>query len=949
MNRIRGKQILRYGALLGLLFILSACLERFSPGPLERTEGQSDFMTSRSNGIYGGFSEDANSAGVEPTQRGEDEAGEVREIEEADIVKIVGNHLFVLNSYRGLQIIDISQKDQPRYVGRAPIFGRPLEMYVRDGNAYIMVSDYYTYWRCGNGSADGFHGSQLKVVDVRNVTAPQVLATFNIEGEVIDSRAVGDVLYIVSSQRPWWYWDGSEDIEDRTSILSVNIRNPRAPYKVDEVHFPRNGWDHHIHATPDAIFVGAAGSSENPSWRYETNVQYVDIGNLQGEIKLGAQFTVQGRIMDRWNMNVYRDTFRIVTANSSGNTTNWLRTFRIESPNRITPLATLTIPVQERLTATQFQGDRAYLVTFRNIDPLWVVDVSDPAQPIMGGILHMPGWLDHIEPRGDRLVALGHDDDRKLAVSLFDVADLNNPKLLSRVPVGERWGYVPAERDDFQKVFKVLDELELVLLPFTSYGRDSAGYWRRMGGVQIINYTRNGLVKKGLINHSGFVRRALPHAGRVLTVSNENFQVMNIDDRDNPALMAKIELARNVTQFKVIGGYGVELAGDWYEGNTRLLAVPLSDPDTPDPIGSFEISAPYGRLFVNGAMAYLVARNPDNTKTRIRVLDLTDPRSPVLRGEMDLPEFTGNHYYWHYWDNDVVQVKGSTLVFHRPTYYRCSHPYDGMTPEERAAYCGKIYVVDLSNPGRPVLASTVPLSNTDWSYGLKAQGDMVYLTSYRWVENAENRHTHVRYYLNRIDLANPARPVQLPTVNIPGFFLGADDNSPFIYTLEQSWDTTTYQPHTKLYTLALLGNRAYLRGQLDLPAYLYDVRIKNQIGYAVSHYYHCYYCEGQDSSRSASLFTLDLREARSPHIEQTQPLPSSYGYLMGMQGGLVFVAIGYHGLLTYDVTAPLAPVFHKYSRTNGYPYEIVVHGLHGYLPSGYYGVQKLQLLTPPPM
>ena len=48
---------------------------------------------------------------------------------------------------RGLQVVDLSDLDRPRLVGRAPIFGYPREMYVRGSLAYVIVSDYYTYWR----------------------------------------------------------------------------------------------------------------------------------------------------------------------------------------------------------------------------------------------------------------------------------------------------------------------------------------------------------------------------------------------------------------------------------------------------------------------------------------------------------------------------------------------------------------------------------------------------------------------------------------------------------------------------------------------------------------------------------------------------------------------------------------------------------------------------------
>jgi hypothetical protein len=86
----------------------------------------------------------------------------------------------------------------------------------------------------------------------------------------------------------------------------------------------------------------------------------------------------------------------------------------------------------------------------------------------------MSGWLDFIVPvGGDRLVALGHEDltggvgprDFPLAVFLID-ASPPTPTLLSRVTLDGAWGWVPGDRDDFAKVFRVLPEIGLIVFPF---------------------------------------------------------------------------------------------------------------------------------------------------------------------------------------------------------------------------------------------------------------------------------------------------------------------------------------------------------------------------------------------------------------------------------------------------------------------------------------------------
>ena len=71
-------------------------------------------------------------------------------------------------------------------------------------------------------------------------------------------------------------------------------------------------------------------------------------------------------------------------------------------------------------------GERAYAITFEQTDPLFTIDLSDPASPMQRGALEIPGFVYHMEPRGDRLIGLGFDQgnpDGAITVSLFDVSD----------------------------------------------------------------------------------------------------------------------------------------------------------------------------------------------------------------------------------------------------------------------------------------------------------------------------------------------------------------------------------------------------------------------------------------------------------------------------------------------------------------------------------------------
>ena len=105
----------------------------------------------------------------------------------------------------------------------------------------------------------------------------------------------------------------------------------------------------------------------------------------------------------------------------------------------------------EQLYATRFMGDYAYLVTFRRIDPLFVIDLSDPADPRVTAELKIPGFSDMLQPISDGLlVGIGYiweDGVNKLKVSLFNVSDPTNPMEISNLTIGGDWVRSEASMD----------------------------------------------------------------------------------------------------------------------------------------------------------------------------------------------------------------------------------------------------------------------------------------------------------------------------------------------------------------------------------------------------------------------------------------------------------------------------------------------------------------------
>src|SRR4029079_7512378 len=97
-----------------------------------------------------------------------------------------------------------------------------------------------------------------------------------------------------------------------------------------------------------------------------------------------------------------------------------------------------------------------YAITFNQTDPLFTIDLTDATHPTQKGELQIPGWMFHLEPRGNFILGLGLDRTDKtgnINVSLFDVADLTKPTLVKRVSFGPTNMY-----EDYQITNGVLAE-----------------------------------------------------------------------------------------------------------------------------------------------------------------------------------------------------------------------------------------------------------------------------------------------------------------------------------------------------------------------------------------------------------------------------------------------------------------------------------------------------------
>jgi hypothetical protein len=198
----------------------------------------------------------------------------------------------------------------------------------------------------------------------------------------------------------------------------------------------------------------------------------------------------------------------------------------------------------ERIYAVRFLGDRGYVVTFRRIDPLYVLDLSDPANPMVTGQLKIPGYSAYLHPMsGDLLIGVGQDATPEgrvtgTQVSLFDVADPTSPKRLQQLTLGAGW----SEAESDHHAFLFWARTGLLVIPVTSYGgvpspQDGAPAPPFLGAVGM-RVSRDALTEIGRITHpapsTGYsggtsLRRSMVIGPSVLTVSDAGVKASALD------------------------------------------------------------------------------------------------------------------------------------------------------------------------------------------------------------------------------------------------------------------------------------------------------------------------------------------------------------------------------------------------------------------------------------
>jgi uncharacterized secreted protein with C-terminal beta-propeller domain len=243
-----------------------------------------------------------------------------------------------------------------------------------------------------------------------------------------------------------YYYDISDYYYTFTTIVALNIQNDTQEPTHETILL---GGTRAIYVSQDNIYLTFPEYPMEADVRERTAIHRIGIENES--ITFEATGEVPGYVLNQFSMDEHNGYFRIATT-SRDNT----RTFReATSQNNVYVLDTdLNIVGKledlapgETIYSARFMGDKGYLVTFRQIDPLFVIDLEEPTDPKVLGQLKVTGYSDYLHPYDENhLIGIGKetelDKDNPLQqgvkISLFDVSDISNPVEIDKYEIGDR-------------------------------------------------------------------------------------------------------------------------------------------------------------------------------------------------------------------------------------------------------------------------------------------------------------------------------------------------------------------------------------------------------------------------------------------------------------------------------------------------------------------------------
>eukprot|EP00049_Salpingoeca_infusionum_P014786 m.280881 g.280881 ORF g.280881 m.280881 type:complete len:696 (-) comp15751_c1_seq3:106-2193(-) len=448
---------------------------------------------------------------------------QVEDVDEPDIVKTDGEFVYTLSSRPSnstsdamcgsfLNIFSVLPTQNAALVSTTMLQGiLPTDMFLINDTVVVLGMPRSTAY-------PEYEQVAIQVFNVTERSSPTLVRTVELEGRYVDARLANSTLRLVT------YKDNTETPMVYDSAVSTT-RIPTSPC-TDMIGFnnvPASGFTivssmslneetiktspishttlvftvSAIYANDEYLVLGAQVTSRSTS-----AVAVLQLNDTSATFQSIAK--VPGQFKDQFSIDIYQDVVRVATtkgwSGDDGNNVYAYDIFTGEELGSITRLA-----VGETIRAVRFMQDRVYLVTFETKDPLFVIDVSDPANMVLLGELHIPGYSTYLHPlNSTHLVGVGRDtneegDDIGVKFSLFSVEDASAPIEVYNIKFGD--SYSRSAVEDTHHAFLFVPHHNLMVIPlYLQKGSYDAPANRTQGAI-VLRVGESGFEEEAFVSH----------------------------------------------------------------------------------------------------------------------------------------------------------------------------------------------------------------------------------------------------------------------------------------------------------------------------------------------------------------------------------------------------------------------------------------------------------------
>ena len=501
---------------------------------------------------------------------------QVAGVDEADIVKTDGEYLYVVSS-NNVYILKAHPPKQAEVLSKITLNETyNVNIYVNGdklavlGNHFAPIGIYYTH------SGEAF----IKVYNISDKTSPILTRNLSLNGTLSGSRMIGNYIYATVNQLAVQSNNNKTDFVILPKISSGDTVKEVQATEIRYINVP----DVSYYFTT-VIAINILNDAQEPTYETfltgSTACMYVSQSNMylavpntsiwllsaeisgtqdktfiyrvkldEEKIVCEAEGSVSGYVLNQFSMDEYNGFFRMATTKwTNAGSQNNLFVLNM-SLNIVGELPNLA--PGERIYSARFMSDRCYLVTFKQVDPFFVIDLSNPTEPKLLGYLKIPGFSGYLHPYNENhIIGIGKQDNN-VKLSLFNVTNVTAPTETAKFIVSGDWSDSTVLTD--HKAFLFDESKQLLVLP-VSIGffkvKDNeyytTNYWQ---GVYVFNITlSDGFALRGNVTHqengvggwesSYRVKRALYIENVLYTMSDKRIKVNSLEDL---ALLREIEL-----------------------------------------------------------------------------------------------------------------------------------------------------------------------------------------------------------------------------------------------------------------------------------------------------------------------------------------------------------------------------------------------------------------------